>query len=236
MRPRPQVVAFDVIGTVFSIESLRDRLSPIGLPPAMLDVWFARILRDAFALDVSECFQPFREIALSALRALLIEHGARADSNAIEKLVNGFTELDPYPDAEVTFRQLHDAGFRIMTLTNGSVESTRKLLHRAGLEPLVERVVSIDEVGLWKPRRDVYFHAAGRAGVEPHALALVAAHAWDTHGAARAGLTTVFISRGRPYPTFMAPPHLHCETLLQGAEALLRLADADAESIATSSL
>src|SRR5438552_11048148 len=34
----------------------------------------------------------------------------------------------------------------------------------------------------------VYLHAAKECGVEPSRVALVAAHAWDTHGAKRAGL------------------------------------------------
>ncbi len=39
---RPAVVAFDVIETLFSRESLRPRLGAIGLPAHSLEAWFAR--------------------------------------------------------------------------------------------------------------------------------------------------------------------------------------------------
>ena len=58
----------------------------------------------------------------------------------------------------------------------------------AELAGLVGRVISVDEVGVWKPAPTPYLHAAGALGVEPHQLAMVAVHAWDVHGAVRAGL------------------------------------------------
>ena len=62
MPRRPQVVAFDAIETVFSLDPLRDRLVTLGLPPHALEVWFARTLRDGLLaacreLDgIPECY------------------------------------------------------------------------------------------------------------------------------------------------------------------------------------
>jgi len=60
MKSRPVAVAFDVIGTIFSLETLRDRLKSAGLPGETLETWFAQTLRDAFALEVTEVYRPFR--------------------------------------------------------------------------------------------------------------------------------------------------------------------------------
>jgi 2-haloacid dehalogenase len=59
----------------------------------------------------------------------------------------------------------------------------------------------------WKPAAEIYRHAAHRTQVPPDRVALVAAHAWDTHGAHQAGLATGWVTRlGDHYPdTFAAP-------------------------------
>jgi 2-haloacid dehalogenase len=227
MRVRPRFVAFDVIETVFSLDRLRDRLGAIGLPPGVLDVWFARILRDAFALAATEAYASFREIASTALAMLVAEQGGDADPGTRETVLDGFAELDPHEDASAAFQCLRDARLPILALTNGGSEATKKLLRRAGLDRYVQQVISVEDVRHLKPRREVYLHAAGWAGVAPEELALVAAHAWDIHGGGRAGLTTAFVARGNPYPVFMVPPHITVANLVEAAEALVRLPQRD---------
>jgi 2-haloacid dehalogenase len=75
----------------------------------------------------------------------------------------------------------------VVTLTNGSATLTTELLERAGLDGLVGRVISIDEVQAWKPASNAYRHTADVLGVAPGRLALIAVHSWDVHGARRAG-------------------------------------------------
>lgn len=140
-------------------------------------------------------------------------------------MLDGFAELVPHPDAGAAFRRLNEADIRIIALTNGSADMTEQLLQRAGLETFVERIISINEVRHWKPRREVYLHAAKCLGVEPVRLALASAHAWDIHGAGRAGLTTAFVARGQPFPDTMMAPHLVADTLAEAVEALVKLRD-----------
>ena len=64
---RPRVVAFDVIETLFALEALRTRLEKAGLTGNALEWWFARTLRDGFALAATGDFQPFARVAEEAL-------------------------------------------------------------------------------------------------------------------------------------------------------------------------
>ena len=112
----------------------------------------------------------------------------------------------------------------MIALTNGGAENTRKLLERADLASFVEKAVSVDEVGRWKTNRQVYLHAAQTIGVEPARLALIAAHAWDVHGAKQAGLLGVWIRRqDKLYHPAMEPPDVQGDTMLEVAEALIAL-------------
>ncbi len=220
---RPAAVAFDVIETLFPIEPLRARLVDAGLPRHALETWFAGLLRDAFALDATGVYHPFRAVAMSGLQAQLAKAGREADPDWIETIISGFAELDAHPDVAPAMNILRDASVRIFTLTNGSAGVTGKLLLRAGVADLVERTVSIDEVQHWKPNRAVYLHCAEGAGVAPEDLALVAAHGWDIHGAASAGLITGFVARqNEPFPATMRAPDVSGSTLTEVVEALLR--------------
>lgn len=213
----PEVVAFDVVGTTFSLEPLRMRLTEAGAPGHLLETWFAQTLRDAFALDTVGIYQPFAAIATATLRNLV-----SLESVEIEDIVSGFGELDPHPDAEAAMRRLRDAGVRVVGLTNGSREITEKLWQRAGVTDLVERTISVDDVGHWKPRREVYRHCADAVGVLPARLALIAAHPWDVQGARRAGLKTACVLRGTEvYPEVMEPPDTTADSLEAAAQALL---------------
>ena len=223
--PRPSAVVFDVIETLFPLEPLRAPLGALGLAPGDLDLWFTRILRDAFALDASGTFLPFRDVARGALEVLLAQRGIAADDAAVDRVLDGFKTLDAAPDVAPAFRRLADAGVVIATLSNGGVASTRALLDRAGLQPLVARVMGVDEIRRYKPGREIYLHAARTLGAPPARLALVAVHAWDVEGAKRAGFTTGWCARlERRFHPAMTPPDVSGPDLLAVADGLLALA------------
>lgn len=215
MRPHPTVAAFDLIGTVFSLESLRPRIEAAGLKGEHLELWFAQLLRDAFALSATGIYKPFRDIAECALAALMEAKGTRPDRGRIGRVLEGFSELNAFPDAKPAFERLRSADVRVVTLTNGSQSVSRRLLDRAGLAPYVERAISIDEIEKWKPRREVYLHAARLAGVPAGQVMMIAGHAWDLQGAAEAGLMTAFVRRTEAYSAAMEKPMLAAGNLTE---------------------
>jgi len=69
MAARPGAATFDVIGTTFSLESVRTALIQVGFPSHVLETWFARTLRDGFALAATQTFAPFRALLGYVCRA-----------------------------------------------------------------------------------------------------------------------------------------------------------------------
>lgn len=220
MPQRPLVIAFDVIETLFPLEPMRARLERAGQPGWLLELWFARILRDGFALAAAGGFRPFGEVAASALASVT---PGSVGPEQITDILSKFGELDPHPDTAAAVRTVHDAGMRAITLTNGSAVTTAELLLRAGLAEFVERVVSIDEVQRWKPAPQIYLHAAELCGVRPNQMAMVAAHGWDVHGARRAGLTTAWVNRLQGRPDVFDPADVSGADLVSTVTSLLAL-------------
>lgn len=221
MAKRPTVIAFDVIETLFSLEPLRKRLIDAGLAGHLLELWFSRLLRDAFALVASGGYRAFADIASAALRSTA---GSSLSDDAVGTILAGFAELNPHADVQPAVRLARDAGMRLVTLTNGSARNTAALLRRAGIEEDIEQVLSVDDVQRWKPAPEIYGHAATSTGVSADRVALVAAHAWDTHGAHQAGLTTGWVARREAqFPAIFAPPDVTGRDLVEVISGLLAL-------------
>lgn len=141
-RRRPQVVVFDVIETLASLTAVADVLEQAGLGRSLLERWFVRLLRDGFALTAAGTFHGFADVAASALRA---ECRDAVSDDQTRRVLAGFAELAPHPDAAPAVRAAVDAGMRVFTLSNGAAGTTRAFLHRAGLDRHVEQVLSIDD-------------------------------------------------------------------------------------------
>lgn len=218
--PPVQAVAFDVNETLFDLAGLRPRFTEVGLGPEQVPLWFSRVLRDGFALTVLGDYRPFREVGASVLHAL----DPRLEAQAVDRVLDGFSELDPHPDVEPALRRLGDAGVPAVTLTNGAAAVTRTLLDRAGLAAYVTATLSVDDVRRWKPAPEPYLHAARACGAEPGSTALVAAHAWDVYGAGRAGLRTAWLPRSEPRfaGSVFPAPDVHGSSLPDAVEQLLR--------------
>lgn len=192
MARRPHTVVFDVVETLISLEPLRRRFTEIGLHATTLERWFDRMLRDGMALTLAGDYEPFPAVAADALRVI---GGGRLTDEDVQHVLDGFATLPAHPDAEPAMQALVDAGISIACLSNGARDSTEAFLDRSGLDRLVDEVVSVADVGMWKPPRAVYEHALSRIGRPAEEVALVAVHAFDCHGAHAAGLTTGWAAR-----------------------------------------
>lgn len=213
---------FDMLGTFFSLEPLRQRLTALGAPEHALEFWFAESLRDYFALSHSDRYLPLSEVLAASLpRTLAILGKGSQDPSRHELVLKGLKVLNPAEGAAEACERLTAAGFKLVALTNGGEEHTRALLERAGLMDKFAAVLSADAAGRSKPHADVY--ALARHEIEGDAW-MISAHGWDILGAHQAGLRTAWISRKEkqflsvfPTPDVEAPHLAACASQLTEA-------------------
>jgi 2-haloacid dehalogenase len=213
-----EAVAFDVNETLFALDRLRPAFTDAGLDPQRVPEWFARLLRDGFALAALGGYRPFSDVAAETLRGL----DATVDDDRVAIIVAAMRELDPHPDVEPALQALQQAGVPAVTLTNGSVDVVQALLQRSGLTGYLARNLSVDAVRRWKPAPEPYQYAATELAVNPASLALVAAHPWDCAGATTAGLRAAWVNRpGQGWPAIFVAPEFSAPSLIALADALL---------------
>ncbi|GGL37297.1 haloacid dehalogenase type II [Phycicoccus endophyticus] len=219
----PQLLVLDVNETLSDMTPVRARFAEVGLPEHLAATWFAGLLRDGMALTVTGDNPSFAELARASFGSLAATTpAAPADvQRAADAVLETFMALPLHPDVEPGLRALAARGIRLVTLSNGASAVAEGLLGRAGLDGLVEHVLSVADAPRWKPDASAYRYALEVCGVEPAAAMLVAVHPWDTHGAVSAGLQAAYVDRlGVPYPATMRPPTLTVGSLTELAERL----------------
>jgi 2-haloacid dehalogenase len=199
------VLVLDVNETLTDLEPLRDGFAQAGLPRESLDVWFAATLRDGFALTAAGTYAEFRTVGADALATLL----GRRDEDVISEVLGGFSRLPLHPDVAPGLTRIHEAGIRIVTLTNGRAEMSQQVFADGEILELLEHRLDVAGPRRWKPDGAAYRYAAEICGVPIERMGLAAVHPWDIDGAQRAGMKGYYIDRRKtPYPkAFLLPEH-----------------------------
>ena len=196
---RPDVIVFGVNETLSDMAMGR-RFADVGAPPELAIAWFASSVRDGFALAAAGASGRFATIASGVLRSLLTGITGVADLEAaIDHVMQGFLELGVHPDVAEGIPALARTGVRLVTLSNGSADIAERLMSAAGVHQHFERVLSVDDAGVWEPGSEAYGYAARVCAVTPDRMLLVAVHPWDD-GASRAGMHTASTGPALPSP------------------------------------
>lgn len=190
-----RIVVFDVIETLLDLSALDPYFQNTFGDAAARSEWFKQTLENALISTVVGPYKNFEELGGAALRMVAERRGVTLGTQAQQELKDGLLHLPAHPDARPALTRLREQGLRLATLTNSLGGASEAQLTHAGLRDLLEQALSADEVRRLKPAPEPYRHAAERLGVETGGLWLVAAHAWDVTGAARAGCQAAFVKR-----------------------------------------
>jgi 2-haloacid dehalogenase len=112
-----------------------------------------------------------------------------------ERLMTLYLTLDAFPEVPEVLRRLKAAGMPTAILSNGSPAMLDAAVRTAALEDLLDAVLSVEEVGVYKPHPAVYQLAVDRFGVPAAAIAFQSANAWDAHAASAFGMKVVWCNR-----------------------------------------
>ncbi len=219
---RPRLLIFDVNETLSDMGPLAARIADLGIAEHLATTWFAGVLRDGFALTAAGATAPFAEIAAESLRVLFSTKTPNRDlQDAVTYVMEGFAGLGVHRDVITGLDALAMLDIRLVTLSNGPVSTAQSLLTAAGVRQHFERLLSVEDVGAWKPAASSYAYALAQCQMAPADAMLVAVHPWDTDGAARAGLATAWINRDAArYPSYFVAPTRQADSLLDLAAQL----------------
>ena len=219
---RPALLAFDVNETLLSLAPIKVKFDDAFGTGSPIGEWFARMLHGSLVANHVGDYRPFAEIGIESLLTVAKKRGLAMREEDAESIVSTMTSLPPHPEVYNALERLFDAEYVMVALTNGSTKAANTQIENAGLHPFVRRVISVEEVGRFKPAPEPYHHAASVMGVEIGEMMLVAAHDWDCAGAMAAGAQSAFIRRvGVVWSLPSEPPGLVVDDIAGLADALI---------------
>ncbi|CTQ31616.1 haloacid dehalogenase type II [Jannaschia rubra] len=196
---------FDAYGTLFDVTSAaREAASEDGFE-ALSDHW-RQVARDwrekqlqyTWLRAVTDDHADFHKVTGDALDWAL--EAAGLDDPALrDRLMQLYGELVAYPDVTEALQALKDAGRATGILSNGSPEMLQEAVASAGIGRLLDHVLSVESVGVYKPSFKVYDMVGRAFGGQRRDVLYVSANGWDAAAAAGYGFTSVWVNRaGQP--------------------------------------
>ncbi len=194
--------AFDAYGTlfdVFSVTALCEQLFP-GQGSTLAQLWRAKQLQYSLLRSLMGRHKDFWQLTEDGL--VFAGKSLRLDLTADkrQRLMEAYLSLSAFPDVKPGLEALTRQGMRLAILSNGEPRMLEAAAKSAGVFDLLERIISVEEVKVFKPSPQVYDLASEHLNVSRAELAFVSANSWDISGAASAGLTTFWIQRSVAEP------------------------------------
>ncbi len=192
---------FDAYGTLFDIHSPTARVADeLGeKSQSISDLWRLKQLQYTWLRSLMNEYVDFWQVTGDGLDYALAAHGID-DPDIRQRMQNLYLTIDAYEDAVPTLTALKERGYATAILSNGSRKMLDSAVKSSGLEPLLDKLLSVEEVGIYKPDKRVYQLAVDHMEASPDQICFVSANAWDCSAGANFGFQNAHINR------FSQPP------------------------------
>lgn len=187
---------FDAYGTLFDVSSAsRSAQDALGERwQALSDLWRSKQLQYTWLRGLGGRHADFWQVTGDALDFSL--ETLKIDDPALrERLMNLYLGLSAYPEVPLALRRLKDAGMRLAILSNGTPRMLESAVSNAGLTGLFDAVLSVEEVGVYKPHPSVYRLAVERLNVESGRICFLSSNGWDAYSAKAFGFQVLWCNR-----------------------------------------
>src|SRR6059058_6154524 len=209
---KPRAVLFDAYGTLFDVYSvglLAEQLFP-GHGQALSVLWRDKQIEYTRLVTTSNDgahYQPFWELTRAGLRYACARLGLELTGEREQQLMNQYRHLSAFPENREVLQALKARSVTTGILSNGDPGMLGVAVRSAGLDGLLDHVLSVDTVRKYKTHPAAY-----RLGTEATRLAasqilFVSCNAWDALGATWFGYRTLWVNRYQlPFETLGTEP------------------------------
>lgn len=194
-QPAPSVFIFDAYGTLFDVsssvaaqgEALGDSVAAIAT------TWRTKQLEYTWVRAISGRYRDFWLLTEEALDYAMAVHHVPA--NLRGPLLEGYRTLSAYPEVATALHGLKTAGHRTGILSNGSPKMLGDAVSAAGLDALLDEVLSVETVGTFKTDARTYGLVCESFQVAPEEVQFHSSNRWDAAGAASFGFHVAWVNR-----------------------------------------
>ena len=196
---------FDAYGTLFDVAAAAREAAAEPGREAFADVWQKvatdwrlKQLQYTWLRAVADAHTDFWEVTQNGLDWAL-EASGLDDPELRERLLALYFQLSAFPEVPMMLARLKEDGFATAILSNGEPKMLAGAVESAGVAGVLDDVLSVEDVGVFKPHASVYDLVYKRFGTAPQEVLFVSSNGWDAACAAGYGFHTVWVNRaGEP--------------------------------------
>lgn len=187
---------FDAYGTLFDFAAAAAACTDVlgERAGALTALWRDKQLQYTWLRSLQGRYADFAQVTEESLDFAMETLGV-ADPALRTRLLGLYRRLDPFPEVAGALAALKAAGFATAILSNGTPTMLDALVAGAGLDGVLDAVLSVHAVGIFKPAGAVYQLAVDHFAVPAAAICFVSSNGWDAHGASAFGLRVVWCNR-----------------------------------------
>jgi 2-haloacid dehalogenase len=217
-------IAFDAYGTlfdVFSVTALCEQLFP-DHGAAIAQLWRAKQLQYTLLRSLMARHKDFWEVTDEALVYVTKSLKLDLTPDKRRQLMDAYLRLTAFPDVKPGLEALRKRGLRLAVLSNGEPKMLEAAAASAGIDGLLDDIISIEDVKIYKPSPRVYALISPRLKVAANEIGFVSSNSWDVNGAGAAGLFTCWIQRSASEPQEeLGFPARHIVSAITDLDALI---------------
>ncbi len=197
---------FDAYGTLFDVAAAaRQAATEPGFEalaskwPELANHWRLKQLQYTWLRAVADAHCDFWDVTQDGLDWALEAVGLRGDITLRQRLLDLYWELQAYPEVPDMLKALKAGGLQTAILSNGSPPMLNGAVQSAGIGDVLDDVLSVESVGVFKPHASVYDLVQNRFGCARDEVLFVSSNGWDAAGASGYGFVTAWVNRaGEP--------------------------------------
>ena len=194
---KPRAVLFDAYGTLFDVYSvglLAEQLFP-GQGQALALLWRDKQIDYTRLLTLGGRYKPFWDVTRDGLRFAAQQLKLHWNSTAEERLMSQYRHLSAFPENREVLSELQRRQVPTGILSNGDPEMLAVAVKSAGLEDLLQLVLSVHAVQRFKPDPAAYALGPQALQLAARDILFVSSNGWDAIGATWYGYTTLWVNR-----------------------------------------
>jgi 2-haloacid dehalogenase len=185
---------FDAYGTLFDVHSVVEAGRAVTPDPVALStLWRQKQLEYSWLRSLMGRYEDFWAVTEAALRYAVRRLGITASETQLAALMDAYLHLACFPDVRDALGRLAPRPRAI--LSNGAPAMLQAAVRSSGLQPLLDHVISVDRVRVYKPAPAVYALAPATLGIDAGELLFVSSNAWDVAGAKAFGYRVAWCNR-----------------------------------------
>jgi 2-haloacid dehalogenase len=187
---------FDAYGTLFDFASAaRTCRDVLGKDTERLtSLWRDKQLQYTWLRATQGKHADFWQVTGDALDFTLETLGI-ANDKLRDRLMQLYLTLDVFPEVPDVLRRLKQAGLNLAILSNGAPNMLGALIKSCKLDGQFDALLSVEEVGVYKPHPKVYQLAVDRLEIPASAISFQSSNAWDAYAASAFGMQVVWCNR-----------------------------------------